>query len=55
MQSNLGGDFKEFQSAYVAVGTDLFDQQEGSLRKLTQTAAPDCRWSAAIVALINFR
>ncbi len=35
---NLGGDFKEFQSAYEAVGTDLFDQQEGSLRKLTQTA-----------------
>jgi TP901 family phage tail tape measure protein len=38
MQDNLGGDFKEFQSAYEAVGTDLFDQQEGSLRKLTQTA-----------------
>ncbi|MGC5209609.1 phage tail tape measure protein, partial [Escherichia coli] len=37
MQDNLGGDFKEFQSAYEAVGTDLFDQQEGSLRKLTQT------------------
>ncbi|HGY1214436.1 TPA: phage tail tape measure protein [Citrobacter braakii] len=36
MQDNLGGDFKEFQSAYEAVGTDLFDQQEGSLRKLTQ-------------------
>ncbi|EHY7527108.1 hypothetical protein K4098_001668 [Escherichia coli] len=32
---NLGGDFKEFQSAYEAVGTDLFDQQEGALRKLT--------------------
>ena len=28
----------EFQSAYEAVGTDLFDQQEGALRKLTQTA-----------------
>mgnify|MGYP002226287194 CR=1 FL=1 len=28
MQDNLGGDFKEFQSAYEAVGTDLFDQQE---------------------------
>ncbi|MGC6744089.1 hypothetical protein ACP0HM_01095 [Escherichia coli] len=27
MQDNLGGDFKEFQSAYEAVGTDLFDQQ----------------------------
>jgi TP901 family phage tail tape measure protein len=38
MQDNLGGDFKEFQSAYEAVGTDLFDQQEGSLRRLTQTA-----------------
>ncbi|WP_058841312.1 phage tail tape measure protein [Enterobacter asburiae] len=38
MQDNLGGDFKEFQSAYEAVGTDLFDQQEGSLRELTQTA-----------------
>ena len=38
MQDNLGGYFKEFQSAYEAVGTDLFDQQEGSLRKLTQTA-----------------
>lgn len=37
MQNNLGGDFKEFQSAYEAVGTDLFDQQESSLRKLTQT------------------
>ncbi len=35
---NLGGDFKEFQSAYEAVGTDLFDQQESSLRKLVQTA-----------------
>ncbi|VUS78385.1 phage tail tape measure protein [Klebsiella pasteurii] len=38
MQDNLGGDFKEFQSAYEAVGTDLFDQQESSLRKLAQTA-----------------
>lgn len=38
MQDNLGGGFKEFQSAYEAVGTDLFDQQEGALRKLTQTA-----------------
>ncbi|WP_136154486.1 phage tail tape measure protein, partial [Escherichia coli] len=38
MQDNLGGDFKGFQSAYEAVGTDLFDQQEGALRKLTQTA-----------------
>lgn len=38
MQDNLGGDFKEFQSAYEAVGTDLFDQQKDALRKLTQTA-----------------
>lgn len=38
MQDNLGGDFKEFQSAYEAVGTDLFDQQEASIRKLVQTA-----------------
>ncbi|UNK73484.1 phage tail tape measure protein [Raoultella planticola] len=38
MQDNLGGDLKEFQSAYEAVGTDLFDQQESSLRKLVQTA-----------------
>ncbi|HAH9930705.1 TPA: phage tail tape measure protein [Escherichia coli] len=38
MQDNLGGDFKEFQSAYEAVGTDLLDQQESSLRKLVQTA-----------------
>ncbi|HDR2873654.1 phage tail tape measure protein [Enterobacter roggenkampii] len=38
MQDNLGGDFKAFQSAYQAVGTDLFDQQESALRKLTQTA-----------------
>lgn len=37
MQNNLGGDFKEFQSAYEAVGTDLYDQQEESLRRLTQT------------------
>ena len=38
MQDNLDGDFKEFQSAYEAVGTDLFDQQNDALRKLTQTA-----------------
>lgn len=38
MQDNLGGDFKEFQSAYEAVGIDLFDQQESALRQLTQTA-----------------
>lgn len=38
MQDNLGGDFKEFQSAYEAVGIDLFDQQESGFRKLTQAA-----------------
>ncbi|HHF9528437.1 TPA: phage tail tape measure protein [Escherichia coli] len=38
MLDNLGGDFKEFQSAYEAVGTDLYDQQDSSLRQLTQTA-----------------
>ncbi|MBW5810934.1 phage tail tape measure protein [Yersinia kristensenii] len=38
MQDNLGGDFKAFQSAYQAVGTDLYDQQEFSLSKLVQTA-----------------
>ncbi|MDD8344125.1 phage tail tape measure protein [Escherichia coli] len=38
MQDNLGGDFREFQSAYEAVGTDLYDQQDSSLRQLTQTA-----------------
>lgn len=39
MQDNLGGDFTKLQSAYEAVGIDLFDQQEGSLRKLTKAAA----------------
>ncbi len=34
--------FKEFQSAYEAVGTDLFDQQEGSLRKLTPNRHAIC-------------
>lgn len=37
-QNNLGGDFSALQSAYEAVGTDLYDQQESSLRKLVQTA-----------------
>lgn len=36
-QDNLGGDFKQFQSAYEAVGNDLFEQQESTLRRLTQT------------------
>ncbi len=39
MQDNLGGDFKEFQSAYEAVGTDLFDQQEGALRQALRETA----------------
>lgn len=37
-QDNLGGDFKEFQSAWEAVGTDLFDGLDSSLRSLTQSA-----------------
>ncbi len=39
MQDNLGGDLKELQSAYEAIGTDLFDQQEGGLRNITQGTA----------------
>ncbi|KEY44604.1 tail length tape measure protein [Pantoea agglomerans] len=39
MQDNLGGDLKELQSAYEAIGTDLFDQNDGSLRTLTQDTA----------------
>lgn len=39
MQDNLGGDLKELQSAYEAIGTDLFDQQDSGLRKLTQDTA----------------
>ncbi len=35
-QDNLGGDFKELQSAYEALGTDIFDQMDSSLRTLTQ-------------------
>lgn len=35
-QDNLGGDFKEFQSASEAIGTDLFDDLDSSLRSLTQ-------------------
>lgn len=35
-QDNLGGDFKELQSAQEAIGTDLYDQLDDSLRKLTQ-------------------
>lgn len=37
-QDNLGGDFKEFQLASEAIGTDLYDQLDGSLRTLTQDA-----------------
>ncbi|HIE8685785.1 TPA: phage tail tape measure protein [Klebsiella pneumoniae] len=35
-QDNLGGDFKQMQSAYEALGTDIFDQMDSSLRTLTQ-------------------
>jgi len=35
-QDNLGGDFKEMQSAQEAIGTDLYDELDGSLRNLTQ-------------------
>ncbi|RAP72859.1 phage tail tape measure protein [Candidatus Erwinia dacicola] len=35
-QDNLGGDLKELQSAQEAIGTDLYDQLDESLRKLTQ-------------------
>lgn len=35
-QDNLGGDFKEMQSAYEALGTDIYDQMDSSLRTLTQ-------------------
>ena len=35
-QNNLGGDFKELQSAQEAIGTDLYDQLDGTLRQLTQ-------------------
>jgi len=39
MQDNLDGDLKELQSAFEAIGTDLFDQNDGSLRTLTQDTA----------------
>lgn len=35
-QDNLGGDFKEMQSGYEALGTDIYDQMDSSLRTLTQ-------------------
>lgn len=35
-QDNLGGDFKELQSAQEAIGTDLYDRLDGTLRRLTQ-------------------
>ncbi|EOC0418863.1 phage tail tape measure protein [Cronobacter malonaticus] len=38
MNDNLAGDLTQFQAAYTAVGTDLFNQQESSLRALVQTA-----------------
>lgn len=38
-QNNLSGDIRTFQAAYEAIGIDLFEQQEGSLRTLVQTAS----------------
>lgn len=38
MQNNLGGDISKLQAASDAVGIDLYDQQDGALRTLTQTA-----------------
>lgn len=38
MQDTLGGDLKELESAREAVGIDVYDEQEGALRKLIQTA-----------------
>jgi len=35
-QDNLGGDFKELQSAKEAIGTDLYDGLDKTLRSLTQ-------------------
>lgn len=38
MQDNLGGDLKELQSAYEAIGIDLYDQLETPFRELTNRA-----------------
>ena len=38
MQDNLGGDLKELQSAYEAIGIDLYDQLETPFRALTNRA-----------------
>lgn len=38
MQDNLGGDLKELQSSYEAIGIDLFDQLETPFRELTTKA-----------------
>lgn len=38
MQDNLGGDLKELQSAYEAIGIDLYDQLEAPFRELTNRA-----------------
>ncbi len=35
-QDNLGGDFKELQSAKEAIGTDLYDDLDKTLRSLTK-------------------
>lgn len=38
MQDNLGGDLKELQSAYEAIGIDLYNQLETPFRELTNRA-----------------
>ncbi|MFI7974433.1 phage tail tape measure protein [Serratia marcescens] len=38
MQDNLGGDLKELQSAYEAIGIDMYDQLETPFRELTTRA-----------------
>lgn len=38
MQDNLGGDLKELQSAYEAIGIDMYDQLETPFRELTNRA-----------------
>lgn len=38
MQDNLGGDLKELQSSYEAIGIDLYDQLETPFRELTNRA-----------------
>lgn len=38
MQDNLGGDLKELQSAYEAIGIDMYDRLETPFRELTTRA-----------------